>query len=172
MAEVNVTAVSYFLPIISFLLVWILVYAVLAKTEVIKSQWLQIFSSLLVATLFITAVGARDYIKYVGAWMAMLIVSMIFLLMILGMFGRDLTKFTNGAGISFAIVALLIFIVSAIVVYSSYIGPYLPWGDGVGNSSGPGQFAGWLYSSRVLGAVLLLVVSGIVAFILAKSKGK
>ncbi|MEI6849743.1 MAG: hypothetical protein WCK29_01765, partial [archaeon] len=64
---------------------------------------------------------------------------------------------------------IIMFIISAVVVFNDTLSPYLPWSSDSGTGSA-GQFTDWFYSGRVMGAVLLIVVSAIVSFILMKAK--
>lgn len=167
---VDVSGISYFLPIIAFLLVSFIMFAVLTKLKLFDAKWVLAIVSFFIATLFITVSGTIDYIKYIGAWIAILFVSMAFLLAIIGMFGKSLEGMTKGIGIAVLIVAILVFLISAFVVYSNFITPYLPGGSSVGDNNTGGAITNWLYSPRVAGAILLLVISGLAAWFLTKGK--
>ena len=166
---IDISSVIYVLPIVAFLLVAFVIYAVLQKIKLFENPWPSALIALFIATFFVTVVGSIDYVRYIGAWMAILIVSAVFLLGIIGLFGKGMEGMNKGIGIAVIIVAILIFIISGIVVYSSYFAPYLPGGQGVGSYSIGGLFTSWLYSPRVVGAVILLVVSAIVAWFLTKT---
>lgn len=168
---IDISSVIYVLPIVAFLLVAFIVFAVIKKLELFDTLWPSAFISIIVAVLFITVAGSIDYVRYFGAWIAILVVSAVFLLGIIGLFGKDVLKEWNkGIGIGIIIIAILVFVVSGFVVYSSYITPYLPGGPAVGSYNVAGFFTWWLYSPRVAGAVILLIVSAIVAWILSKAK--
>ena len=167
----DTTQIVYILPVVAFLLVSFVVFAVLKKLDLFnKSDWPNALISLFIASFFITAVGSISYIQFVGAWIAMLLVSMVFLLAITGMFPGDALKgFNTGIGKWAVAVAVVIFLVSALVVYSSYLTPYLPGGPAVGSYSVGGFLTWWIYSPRVGSAIILLIVSALVAWILTKS---
>jgi hypothetical protein len=172
MAVVDVSGISYFVPILAFLLVFVVVFATLMKMKFgNEHKILQLSASFLIATIFVTGFGAVSYLKNVSTWFAVLIISAFFLITILGLFGQEGSKFGTGLGTAFAIVAIVAFLISGMVVYGSYISPYLPWGNSVGDSSGVGQTTEWLYSGRVAGAILL-VVAGIVASIILAGPAK
>jgi hypothetical protein len=168
MAEVaDLSGISYFLPILSFLVVFIIVFAVLNKTKLLgENKWWQLFVSFIIATIFVSAAGARDYVLNIIPWFGVLIVSFVLILAVVAFIGEPLKDMHKGLGIAFVIILILAFLVSAIFVFSDYIAPYLPWNYPAGGGS---VLADWLYSPRVFGAILLLIVSAVVSWILVKA---
>jgi hypothetical protein len=57
---VDTTGITYFLPIISFLLVAVIVYAVFAKLKLSESKWPIAFLAVFIATIFITVAGSVE----------------------------------------------------------------------------------------------------------------
>lgn len=169
MAVVDVSGISYFMPILAFLLVFVIVFAVLMKIK-FANNLIQLSISFIVATIFVTGFGAVSFLRNVSISFAILIVTGIFLIAVLGMFG-EFKGFSNAIGIAFAIIAMIAFLVSGMVVYGNYISPYLPWGNSIGDGSGVGEATEWLYSGRVMGSILLVVV-GIIAALVLSSGGK
>jgi|SRR3989344_2463363 len=169
-AQIDVSGISYFLPIISFLVVWIIVFAILNKTKIIEQPILQTFVAFLFATIFVAAVGPREYIINVSAWFAVFLISLFLIMLIMGLVGKDMSFMNKGIGVAFVIIVILMFIISAIVIFSDYLGPYLPWSYSSSGNSDASAITSWLYSARVMGAVLLIVVSAVVSWILVKSK--
>lgn len=165
---IDISGVIYVLPIISFLLVSFIVFAALKKLEMFKSDLPVALIALFVATLFVTVAGGINLIQDIGAWSAILIVSAVFLLGIVGLFGKDMSKWNKSIGSGIIVIAIIIFVVSGLVVYSSYISPYLPGGQAVGSYSAGGFLTYFFYSPRVLGGVVLLVVSALAAWILTR----
>jgi hypothetical protein len=162
----DISALSYFVPVAVFLLVFIVLFAILHKVKILgDNKWVQLFVSLIIASLFITLAGTVEYVRTVVPWIAVLIVSLVFVLLITGIIGKPMEFMNKGIGITFFIVIILILIISAFVVFSNVIGPYLPWNSSTPSSS---QVTSVIYSSRVVGAVILIAVSALVAFILTK----
>lgn len=165
----DLSGIEYFLPILSFLVVFIIIFAVLNKTKIIgENKWWQLFVSFVFATIFISAAGARDYVLNIIPWFAILIVSFVLILAVVAFIGKPIENMSKGLGIAFIIILILAFLVSAIFVFSDYIGPYLPWNYPAGGGS---VLVDWLYSPRVFGAILLLIVSAVVSWILVKAGG-
>ncbi|MFH1425801.1 MAG: hypothetical protein ABIG28_03700 [archaeon] len=166
------TAIAYFAPIAAFLIVFLVVYAILAKTKLFEeSKWFNIFLSLFIATIFVSAGGAIKYIGAIVPWFAVLLVSLAFLLAFTGFVGKPAMDMNKGIGIAFVIILGLVFIISGFIIFSSAIFPYLPGpGFGSGDNLETTIFLDWLYSPRVAGAILLIIISALVSWVLVKSK--
>jgi hypothetical protein len=170
MQTVDLTGFQYFLPLLSFLLVFIVSLAFLMKTKILGNKFMEILISFIIAIIFVTFVGPQKFIQNVAPAVAVLIVCAFFILLLAGIFGKDLAFMNKGMGIVFVVILFVIFIVTAFVVFSSSITPYLPGGNyGAGNPD-LYLFSDWLFSSRVGGAILLLIVSALVAWVLVKFK--
>ncbi|HLC53095.1 MAG TPA: hypothetical protein VJK03_00990 [Candidatus Nanoarchaeia archaeon] len=154
---VDLTSVSDFLPLLSFLVVFVLVFAVLVKTKVVENTFFQLFIAFLLATMFITASGARTYIENIVPWFAVLLVCLFFVLALTGFVGKDVEFMNKGVGILFIIGLILVFLISAGIIFSSTLQPYYE------------MLAG---RPRLYGALLLLGVSAVVGWVLVKGKGK
>jgi hypothetical protein len=165
-SQIDLSGISYFLPLLSFLVVMIVVFAVLQKIKIFENIWLQLFISFLLATIFVTFVGARDYVTNVVPWVVVLIVCLFFIMLFTGFIGKSIEGWNKGLGIAFVIIVLLGFLISAFFVFSASIAPYLPGGSAANSNS----ITNWAYSSRVAGAFLLLVVSALVSWVLVKAK--
>jgi hypothetical protein len=172
MAQVDLSTISFFLPLISFLLVFIFSYAVLKKVDLLgDNPWVQLFISFLISSIFVAAAGSVSYIQNVVPWVAVLLVSMALIMMFTGFVGGDMVKMNKSIGTIFVGLLFVVFIVTALVVYSSYVIPYLPGNLGFYEGSDTAlNFFDWLYSPRVAGAGLLLIVSALVSWVLVKSK--
>jgi hypothetical protein len=172
MVFVDLSFFTYFVPLLSFLVVFLISFAVLQKANLFDSKFWQIFVAFLVAVIFVSAVGPTEYISVIIPWFAIFVVAFVLILALLGFAGvsQSFPKFNSGVGIAFVIGLLLIFLVSGIFVFSSYISPYLPWNSGYGGNTDVLHMTNWLYAPRVYGALLLLVISGLVSWFLAKSK--
>jgi len=165
----DVSALTYFAPIAMFLLIFLVVFAILHKTKVLgENKWIHLFVGLLIASLFISFGSAREYVQTIVPWVAVLLISLFFVLLIIGFAGKPMDFMTKGIGIAFFVVLIIIFLVSAYFVFSHVVGPYMPWSTHTGISSDGARVTGWIYSSRVVGAVVLIVISAIVAWILTK----
>ena len=168
MATIDVTGLSYFLPLFSFLLVFIITYSVLFRTKLTgENQWVQLLSSFIVATIFIIAIKPNEFVLSIIPWFAVMLIAMFLVLAFTGFIG-GMKEWESGIGKGMIVIMLLIFLVSAFLVFSSSITPYLPGGSG-GNTD-VSAFFNWVYSSNVAGAIILLAVAGLVSWILVSAK--
>jgi len=172
MVAVDVSGISYFAPILAFLIVFVIIFAVLNKTKIFGevNNWVLLFVSFLVATVFVSAAGVRDYVLTITPWFAALIVSLFFLLFILAFVGKPLDDWNKGIGILFIIVLIIVFLISGFVVFSDFLMPYLS-GEGSEGSLG-WLFNQSIYNSRVFGALLLIAISAVVSWVLMRKGGK
>ncbi len=171
----DVSFVTYFAPIIAFLLVTLVVAALLNKTEILgKSAWLNVFIALAAASIFISVASAQRYVLTIIPWAIILVISLFFILVLLGLVGKEAEFMHKGLGIAFAVLLFIAFLVSGVIVFSSFITPYLPGSIdyGYGSDENIFRFVDWLFSSRVLGAILLLIVSAIASWVLVKTGDK
>ena len=164
---VEVAGISYFAPLLAFLIVFIIVFALLNKTKILgEEKFVQLFVSFLIATIFVSAAGVRDYVLTITPWFAVLVISLFFVLLIMGFVGKQADFMQKGVGITAIIVLVIIFLVSGFIVFSGAILPYLTGG---GDNPLINYFIGQgVYSSRVFGALLLLVISAVVSWVLVR----
>lgn len=166
---IDVTGINYFLPVISFILVFIVSFAVLNKTKIFENKGLELFVSFLISTLFITTTGGRPYLETIVPWFAILLISLFFILVMTGFIGDKADFLKKWFGVVFVFLLFIVFLVSAFFVFSSSISPYLPGGDESKANPYVLDATSWIFNSRSGGALLLLLVSALVSWILVRS---
>jgi len=78
--SVDVSAITYFAPILSFLIVFVIMAALLHKTEILgKSVGLNLFVSFLIATVFVAAASVRQVVLDVIPWFVVLLLAVFFI---------------------------------------------------------------------------------------------
>lgn len=156
--SVQITSINYFFPIFAFLLVFIVVYAILKKTEILgKNNGVAIFISLIIASFFIVNVKLVEFVQFNSAWLAVFLICTLFILMFLGFIGKDyLEVFTKTKAFAYVLIFLLIafFIFSAARIFNWVIN----WA----------KLTEFFYTEW-FGLILLFVIAGIVAAVLSKS---
>ncbi|MAE49311.1 hypothetical protein CMI48_00635 [Candidatus Pacearchaeota archaeon] len=166
---VDVSFMTYFAPILAYLLVALVVGAVLMKYELVGQGWVAVLIALIVASFFVSFAGVQRYVVAIGAWFGVLAVAVLFLLFLLA-FVKGKAEFPAGLGVGVVVVALLVFVIAGIQVFSHVLGPYLPGSVAYGSGNpGVGGAVEWVISPQVLGGIFLLVVSGLAAWVLTKS---
>lgn len=150
-------AVSYFLPVFAFLLVFIVVYALLKKTEILGgSEPVMIFISFILASFFIVEASLVEYVKFSGAWFAVIIIAVFFLVLIFGLLPGDnpFGEVNKKSWIGWVVVGL---IVALFVISSAYVFHWAVNWDTLSH---------WA-DSDWFGMVLLLIIAALVAWKIA-----
>lgn len=157
MVEIDLTGIGTFVPVFAFLLVFVVVYALLSKTKLLgENKFVHIFTSFVVAIIFLVSANAIEYVKIVTPWVAAFIVSLLFIGLVIGLMGKEpLEKvFTPSFAWFLVIVLIIIFIVSAIHIFAPAL-------------TGPKAVT---LSPQIIGILILIGITVFAAWLLAKSK--
>ena len=158
MAITDVSWLAYYMPIFGFLLVFTVMYAILAKTKILgEAMGTNLIVSFVFAIIFVSFAPGVRYVQTVLPWFVVLIISLFFFLLIVGFSQKDVDAFMKPA-VSWAFIGLLVvvFLWSAIVVFNPFLQPYVD------------RFT---YDDRISGAVLLLAIAAAASWIMTR-KGK
>jgi len=159
MAQVDLSSINFFLPLLSFLVVFILSFFLIKGSKLIDSPFWIVAVSFIIGVVFVSAIGPRNYVLTVIPWFAVLLV-IIFMVMAMGGFlGKDVLP-AKGIGIVALIIMALIFIISALFVFRSYYAENLL----------VDRFISFIISPGISGAIILIVIAAIVGWILVKGK--
>lgn len=157
MTTVDLSAIQFYLPLLSFLLVFIVVYAVLAKTKILgENKFVQLLSSFIAATIFVSATAAREYVLSVTPWFAVFAVAVVFVFALMQLTGKVPKSFTKGVGIVFIVALLLLFLIFAYFAISP--------------NASVEKIYDWVSTPKVYGAILLVAVGAIASWVLIKVK--
>ena len=154
---VDLSFITYIAPILAFLIVFVVCFAILKASNILgESKFIDSFVSLVIATLFVSMAGLRDFVIKIVPWVAVLIISLFFVFILLKFSGSE--NFEKGFGIVAVIFLLIVFLVSGYVVFNESLLLFL----------GEDWVSNILLSSRVIGAGLLIIIAAIVSWILVK----
>lgn len=155
---VDISGVSYFMPIYGFLFVFIIVYALLLKTKLLGGvMWVDLLISLIIAAIFSTFASAQTYVQNVVPWFAVLMIVLFLILLLVG-FGNKIDVFLSPGFLSiFVIVLILIFIISAVKVFPNIFGN--AWNSVVGFAT---------TQARIFGGIVLVVIAALAAWVIVK----
>ena len=155
-AEISV--LSYFMPIFAFLLVFIVIYALLFKTEVLgENQAVMLFVSFILASFFIVDASLVEFVQCSSAWFTVLVIAVFFLIVLLGVLpGKEPFEFLGeGNWFSWAILGV---VVAFFIISSAYVFNWVINWD---------MFGGWA-SGGWFGMILLLVIAAIVSYVITR----
>ncbi len=154
MAVASLSMIGYFVPIFAFLLVFIVIYAMLVKTQILGgSSPVMLFVSFILSSFFIVEANLVDFVQFSSAWMSVLIFVLFFVLVILAFIpGIKIGEFF-GKGNWFAWV-LLVGVLVVFVVSSAYVFNWaVNWG----------MVKDW-FGTDWFGMILLLIIAGVVSW--------
>jgi hypothetical protein len=150
----SLSAMSYFMPIFAFFLVFIVIYALLVKTKVLGgSHGIMVFISFILAGFFIVEASLVEFIQFSSAWFVVGIMAIFFIVLLLGFIpGIELGQFL-GAKNWFAWV-LLGLVFAFFIISSAYVFNWaLNWG----------VLRDW-FNTDWFGMILLLVIAAVVSW--------
>ena len=155
---------AYIMPLLAYLFIFTLVYALLAKTRVLgDNQFVHFMLSIVVAVIFILSPMATKFTALTIPWIAIFMFMIFFILLIITFVrGKidDIVK-SQFIAIIIAVIILIIFIISAINVFGPLVSQ--------GYFSPEGQTAfNFFTNPQFYGLAVLLVVAGIVSWIVTK----
>jgi hypothetical protein len=152
-----IEGINLFMPIFSFLFVFILVFALLRKTNILgDNPWLNIFISFLMAIFFVVNASLVEFVKLNSAWFAVFLVSVFFILLLVS-FTHGKIDFLQKGWVGWILIGLLIVF---FIISSSYV---FNWALSF-------DYLSRVLDTRWVGFILLLIIAGIVSAILVKVK--
>ncbi len=172
MAFLEFSWLAYYIAIFGFFFVFVISYAVLSKTKILgDNNFIDLLVSFILAIVFITFSPGVEYVSAIIPWFSILIISMFFLLVIVGFSQKEVDKFMK-PWITWVFIGILIiiFLIAAIKVFNPVLAPYLPGSSGSGGDSDLLRYKNFFYSERFLGAALLLIIAAITSWVLVKGK--
>ena len=169
---IDITGLNFFMPVFSFVFVFIIVYAILKKTEILgENNFINLVVSFIMAVVYMSVTSAELYVKTIIPWFVVLLIMVFLVLLVAGLSTKELDKImTTRFAWIVVIILIAIFIISAIRVFNPVFHPDLIIAEG---GPGPGvvsQIRGFFdYPSGGNGALVLIIVIALIAWILTKS---
>ncbi len=154
---IDLSGVAGHIELFGFLLIFLVTYALLAKTKVLgENQFLHLLISFTVAIIFVVVPPATKFVTSTLPWAAVFFVVLTLILATAALVHGKLEDVMKPA-VAWAFVGalLLVLLISAIHTFGYVFQPSKQW------------FA----QPQVYTAILLFVIAGIAAFILAKGGG-
>lgn len=162
---------AYFMPLFAFLLVFIITYALLAKTKLLgDNAFVHMFVSFIVAIIFFISPTAQEFARLSMPWVAVFLVCLVLILMTLAFVGGKIENVIKVpiVGKIAVLVLLAIFLISAIQIFGPVVEPYLPGSTAERTSEPLSHLSQVIFHPTVIGAVLLLMVAAVISWVLTK----
>ncbi|MBS3079459.1 hypothetical protein J4218_05015 [Candidatus Pacearchaeota archaeon] len=167
---IDITGIYFFMPVFSFLFVFVVVYAILAKTKVLGDQKVNLLVSFVMAIIFMNFSSMQLYVETMLPWFVIFIVCLFLALVVIAFSTKEVDKIMKPA-FAWVMVAILvvIFLISAIKVFNPVFHP--EYGVVSGNSPQIISQIRAMFDSSTSGTILLLIVAAVVTWVLVR-KGK
>ena len=164
----DISGVFFFMPVFSFLFVFLITYAILAKTKILgEMNWINVFVSFILAIVFMSFSSIELYVRSIIPWFAVLFVIVFLILLVAGLATKDLDGImTKQFAWVFVAIMVVIFLIIAIKVFNPVLHPDLI----VTSGDGPGivEQLREILDTRVAGGLLLVVIALVVARVITK----
>src|SRR3989344_7171569 len=156
---IDISGIFVFMPIFSFLFVFLITYAALSGTKVLgENNLINVFIGMIMAVIFLSFASLDFYVRTIVPWFVVLMVCTFLVLLLFGFSTNKLDWIrTKGFGFALVGVLLLIFLLAAIRVFNPIFHPDLIITSGEDTSLmrqifNPGN-------DRTLGSILLVIVA-------------
>lgn len=151
----SLSPIGYFMPIVSFLFVFVLIYALLAKTKVLgDNKAVSLMISLFLSTFFIYNASVVELVRDSSAWIVAFFVCIFLIVLLISFTHGKIDKIMNqNVAWAMLVVILLIFVISSSFVFNWAIN----WAT----------LENWAHTDW-FGFILLLIMAAIVAKVLTK----
>jgi len=166
----DITGIYFFMHVFSFLFVFVVVYAILAKTKVLGEQKVNLIVSFVMAIIFMNFSSMQLYVETMLPWFIVFVICLFLVLVIMAFSTKDVGKMMTPA-FAWIMVAILvvIFLISAIKVFNPVFHP--EYGITSGNSPQIISQIRSVFDNSASGSILLLIVAAVVTWVLVR-KGK
>ena len=151
----DITGLANYVEIFGFLLIFTLVYALLAKTKILgDNNFVHLLVSFIVAILFVVVPPATKYLTSVTPWIAVFFVVVVFILMTIGfVHGKLEDVIKPGVAWAFVGIIILILLISAVQLFHPF--------------SNMEPLKQWALQPRVYTALILFGVAAAAAWVVA-----
>ena len=166
---IDITAVYFFMPVFSFLLVFFIVFAILAKSKILgDSAFINILIGFIMAIIFMSVSSLELYFQTIIPWVVVLLVCVFLVLMVVGFASGKVTEVLSAKTIGWIVIIILlaIFLLSAIKVFNPIFHPDLGVTSGEGTSLI--EQLSHAMGGRILGTILLVIIAIAVAWVLTR----
>jgi hypothetical protein len=152
------SGLSWFTPVIAFLFVFVVVYSILKKTEVLSTnEPIILFVSFAVSAFFILEAQLVQFVEYITGWVGVFVVVIFFFLLLLAFGGLD-KEFAILKKKNWFAWVMLVVVLGLLILSASYIFNWVINWD---------KISGWLQSDW-FGFILLLVLTLVISFVITK----
>lgn len=171
----DISLLEYFLPVFTFLFVFVVLYAVLDKFKLIgDNKGVKLLAAFSVSILFLFSSDALNLINFITPWFIVFVVIAMFLIalfMFIGVKEEALVKRVGSGEVIWPIIiiSIILLIVALVHVFGEYQSPYKTGSteetvkqtvsDGEQAKTREGESLKTIVNPKILGALFLLIVA-------------
>jgi len=165
----DISGISFFMPVFGFLFVFLVVYAILLKSKIFGDiPFAYFLVSFAMSVIFMSFSSLELYVRTIIPWFVILFIIVFLVLLIAGFSTKSLDKIMTSKFAWFIVAVLvIIFLIAAIRVFNPIFHPDLVIASGEGTSLGE-QVKGFFGSSKWAGSLLLFLIAAVVAWFISK----
>ncbi|MBS3093903.1 hypothetical protein J4456_04970 [Candidatus Pacearchaeota archaeon] len=167
---IDISGIFVFMPIFSFLFVFLITYAALSGTKVLgENNLINVFIGMIMAVIFLSFASLDFYVRTIVPWFVVLFVCTFLILLLFG-FSTNKLEWIRTKAFGFALlgILLLIFLIAAIRVFNPIFHPDLVLTTGENTSLMRQIFNP--SNDRAIGSILLIIAAAAVAYVITKNK--
>lgn len=159
-AIISTELLAYLSPVLVWVFIFAIVYMILQKVEIFKSQPINAAIAFAASIMFVVVPIMRDLVREVVPWlivMALIIVVIFTLLMFMGYKDTDLSTWMkeNTFGTTITIIVLVIFLIAL----SKIVGPAFLHYPALAEVGLAADFKRIIFNPKVLGMILMLAIA-------------
>ncbi len=152
---------EFFLPVFSFLFIFVVMYAVLDKFKLMgENKSVKFIAALSIAMLFLFSQGTLKFINFVTPWFVVLVIVALFVLslfMFMGVKEKDISEAVSNPTVYWTV--LIIIIILLLAAIGSIFGDFFSAGGSPVTDPTKASVTQILVHPRVLGALFLLLIA-------------
>jgi len=170
MSTLDISGLNFFMPVFSFLFVFIISYVVLKSTKVLgESNWALGFISFIMAVVFMSFSSIDLYVTTIIPWIVVLLFVIFAILLLTGFAGKSFQG--TPLAIVVTVILVIVFLIAAVYVFNPVFHSDLILAEGTsGGVTLMDQVREFFSSSSVAGSLLLILAAAVVSWILFKTK--
>ncbi len=152
---IDISGFAFFIPTFIFLLVFVVMYALLAKLKLLgENKFIHLLISFVIAIIFLTFSSAREVVLRLTPWFAVLIIFVFFILVLIGFTQKSMEDMMKPwlAWVFIIALAIIFLVILANVFGISLINT---WDE-------------FLSYPKFAGAVLLIIIAALAAWAITR----
>jgi hypothetical protein len=168
-APIDVSQINFFTPIASFLLVFIVIYAVLQKSKILgESKAINAWVSFVMSIIFISFSSTDLYVRSIVPWFVVLLIIIFLVLITMAFTNKEYDKMlTSKVAWGVAVVLIIVFLIVAINVFNPVFNQDKIFVQG-DHPEVISQAIYFLFYSKWAGSILLIIVTAIIAYFITR----